>query len=314
MTDVRRNQRVRSRVSDAARAVVDGAGSGPATVVSLTLVLVWVVIGLMFGFSEDWLALLFACSGAVTFVMVFFIQHVTARDLRAVLLKLDELVAATGITSSLRSTAQPDKQQAPTVNEWSAPAVQRGGMTDFTRNHHVQAREFLLGRGQRANVLTTAEETDGRFDMIDGHKDPGAMTPLHLHRRYEERFWVASGELAVWAGDTHLVLRSGDYYCVPVGVPHTARAGDEGCHALTISSPAGFAELVARAGTPIDVADDAAELDLERFISVGDEVGDVMLGEPGVLPGHLTPEATEAALEEARLREIARTSRAGGTL
>jgi low affinity Fe/Cu permease len=37
---------------------------------------------------------LFAVSGAVAFVMVFFIQHSTARDLRAILIKLDELITA----------------------------------------------------------------------------------------------------------------------------------------------------------------------------------------------------------------------------
>ena len=158
-------------------------------------------------------------------------------------------------------------------------------MSDFTRTDRFRARDFLLGRGQRATILTSADETDGRFDLVDGRKAPGAMTPLHLHRNYEERFWVAAGELEVWAGDTHQVMRSGDYLCVPVGVPHTLRAGDDGCRALTISSPAGFAELVARAGTPIELADDGAELDIERFLSVGEGLGDVILGPPGTLPG-----------------------------
>jgi len=87
--------RLRDRVSGAARAVVDGAGSGTATVGSFLLVLAWLAAGLVRGSTEAWLALLFAACGSVTFVMVFFIQHVTARDLRGVLLKLDELVAAT---------------------------------------------------------------------------------------------------------------------------------------------------------------------------------------------------------------------------
>jgi hypothetical protein len=130
------------------------------------------------------------------------------------------------------------------------------------------------------------------------------MSPLHLHRRYEERFWVVAGKLTVWAGDSRLVLRSGDYACVPVGVPHTFRTGAEGCHLLTISSPAGFAELVARGGTPADRADEAAALDLARLVAAMDDIGDVLLGEPGTLPEDLAPEAVEAAVEAARLRGV----------
>jgi low affinity Fe/Cu permease len=58
------------------------------------LVATWLVIGLIAGFSDRWLEALFAVSGAVTFVMVFFIQHSTGRDLRAILIKFDELISA----------------------------------------------------------------------------------------------------------------------------------------------------------------------------------------------------------------------------
>src|SRR3954463_9728257 len=101
-------------------------------------------------------------------------------------------------------------------------------MTDLEPTSPLHAREFRLGPDLRFTVLTTAEETQGRFDLLDGWKDPGAMSPLHLHGGYEERLWIVSGELEAWAGDEHQVLRSGDYLYVPVGVPHTIRAGADG--------------------------------------------------------------------------------------
>lgn len=36
----------------------------------------------------------------------------------------------------------------------------------------------------------------------------------------------------------------------PAACSHTIQAGSEATHALNITSPAGFAELIARAGTP----------------------------------------------------------------
>ena len=147
-------------------------------------------------------------------------------------------------------------------------------------------REFVLGQGLRATILATAEETGGRHDLSDTRQPPGEMTPLHLHTRYEERFWVASGSLTVWAGDDQLELTSGDYYRIGLNVPHAVRSGAEGCHALHISTPAGFAELIARTGTPVQLATPETELDMELFIAVTTELGDVVLGPPGMLPSN----------------------------
>jgi mannose-6-phosphate isomerase-like protein (cupin superfamily) len=81
-----------------------------------------------------------------------------------------------------------------------------GAITNLNRTHQIQrTREFLLGEEIRFTVLVSADETGGRFDLLDGYKAPGAMSPLHLHERYEERVWVVSGELEVWAVDQHRV-------------------------------------------------------------------------------------------------------------
>jgi len=38
---------------------------------------------------------------------------------------------------------------------------------------------------------------------------------------------VASGALTVWTGPDKVTLRSGDYYLIPMHVPHTILAGPE---------------------------------------------------------------------------------------
>lgn len=59
----------------------------------------------------------------------------------------------------------------------------------------IGERSYVLGQGLRATILTTGEETDGRHDLSNTWQPAGEMTPLHLHTRYEERFWVVSGGL-----------------------------------------------------------------------------------------------------------------------
>ena len=145
-------------------------------------------------------------------------------------------------------------------------------------------RAYVLGRGLRLTVLASAEETGGRHDLSDTYLPAGEQTPLHLHTRYEERFWVVSGELVVWAGPEKVTLRSGDYHVVPMHVPHAVRSGPDGAHALHISTPAGFAELIARSGTPASLATEETAFDTALFEAVATELGDVTLGPPGTLP------------------------------
>ena len=88
----RKSVHLRSALSAAAQTIVDGAGSATASAVAVVLVAAWAIVGVTEGFTERWLTLLFAVSGAVTLVMVFFIQHTTGRQIRALSLKLDDLV------------------------------------------------------------------------------------------------------------------------------------------------------------------------------------------------------------------------------
>jgi mannose-6-phosphate isomerase-like protein (cupin superfamily) len=154
-------------------------------------------------------------------------------------------------------------------------------------DHATTANEFVLGQDLRVTVLTAAADTDGRHDFTDSVLSAGSTTPLHVHTRYDERFWVVSGSLTVWAGPDRVTLRSGDYYAVPMNIPHAIRSGPEGSRALQISSPAGFAELIARAGTPAHLATPETEFDADLFMAVTTDLGDVILGPPGTTPADL---------------------------
>jgi mannose-6-phosphate isomerase-like protein (cupin superfamily) len=148
-------------------------------------------------------------------------------------------------------------------------------------------RQLVLGEELRAIVLTASEETDGRHDLTLCDQPAGGTTPLHLHSRYEERFWVVAGSMTVWAGSEVADLRPGDFYAIPMNVAHAIQAGPEGVRALNFSSPAGFAELVARTGVPAGHSAPENEFDPNRFMAVSAELGDLVLGPPGTTPPDL---------------------------
>ena len=77
---------------------VDGAiralGSPFALVVALLTIVVWVVTGPIFQFSDTWQLVINTGTTIVTFLMVFVIQNSQNRDAKAVHIKLDELIEA----------------------------------------------------------------------------------------------------------------------------------------------------------------------------------------------------------------------------
>lgn len=160
-------------------------------------------------------------------------------------------------------------------------------MSHFPSPTGASDRQYVLGQELRVTILTSGTETDGRHDVTESVMGTGSATPLHMHTKYEERLWVVSGSLTVWAGPDTVTLRSGDFFTVPMHVPHMIKSGPDGARALNITSPAGFAELIARAGTPLHLATPETELDAELFMAVTQELGDVVLGPPGTTPADL---------------------------
>ena len=68
------------------------AGRPMAFVLAALFILVWLVTGPIFHFSDTWQLVINTATTIVTFLMVFVIQNTQNRDSEAVQLKLDELL------------------------------------------------------------------------------------------------------------------------------------------------------------------------------------------------------------------------------
>ncbi|MBF6023708.1 low affinity iron permease family protein [Lysobacter niastensis] len=84
-----------SRFTRAARAAARFTGRPLCFNLALLIVIVWLVTGPVFGFSDTWQLVINTGTTIVTFLMVFLIQNTQNRDTEAMHIKLDEIIRAT---------------------------------------------------------------------------------------------------------------------------------------------------------------------------------------------------------------------------
>lgn len=77
-----------------ASALAQFAGRASTFGGAITLVLLWAVLGPLFGFSDTWQLVINTSTTIITFLMVFLIQNTQNRDTAAMQTKLDELIRA----------------------------------------------------------------------------------------------------------------------------------------------------------------------------------------------------------------------------
>lgn len=76
------------------RKVTEETGTSTAFILALLVIIIWIVTGPLFQFSDTWQLVINTGTTIVTFLMVFLIQRSQNKDALAIHLKLNEIVAA----------------------------------------------------------------------------------------------------------------------------------------------------------------------------------------------------------------------------
>jgi low affinity Fe/Cu permease len=89
---MRAQSKHRTSYSDLARNASWLLGTPQALLAACATIVLWVLSGPLFGYSDTWQLAINTGTTIVTFLMVFLVQHTQNRDAKALHLKLDELL------------------------------------------------------------------------------------------------------------------------------------------------------------------------------------------------------------------------------
>jgi len=146
--------------------------------------------------------------------------------------------------------------------------------------------EALWFLGVLATIKSSAETSGGAVAVIEHLAPRGAGSPLHVHGREDEWFYVIEGELTLWVGGETIVAPAGSFVFGPKGVPHTFTVSSEQARFLLVTEPAGFERFMRQVGEPaqrLEIPPPATEPpDVAALTEAAAVFGIEILGPPGI--------------------------------
>ena len=137
--------------------------------------------------------------------------------------------------------------------------------------------------GALSTIKASAEQTGGRFALIEELAPGGAGTPLHRHSEDDEAFYILEGEMTFYLEDDQPVTATaGSFVHVPGGAVHAFRVDSDTARYLLITTPQHERFYRAAFGDPARSRNLPPEgpPDMERIEAAMQEYKVEMLGPP----------------------------------
>jgi len=145
--------------------------------------------------------------------------------------------------------------------------------------------EALWFHGHPGHHQGLNRRTAGRVAVIQHLAPKGAGSPLHVHHRENEWFYVLEGELTIWVDGQVIRAPAGSFVFGPQDTPHTFTISSEGdARFLLVTEPAGFEAFTCACAEPAQALTlpPPGDPHPEQMTAIAAEYGIDILGPPGI--------------------------------
>lgn len=143
----KKNNKLGQMLERFSRKATEATGTSTAFILACSVIIVWIVTGPLFHFSDTWQLVINTGTTIVTFMMVFLIQRSQNKDALAIHLKLNEIVAALeGASNRLIDVEDLTEAEIKTLHTHykKLVAMARKDMK-LTQSHSVEEAEIRHG-------------------------------------------------------------------------------------------------------------------------------------------------------------------------
>jgi low affinity Fe/Cu permease len=146
-----KHHRIGRQLERFSRTVCSWTGGSQAFALACGVILVWLLTGPLFGFSDTWQLVINTGTTVVTFLMVFLIQRTQNKESLAVQLKLNELVAAVqGASNRLIDVEDLTEEELHALHSHYAKLVAMSRSdASLTKSHSVEEAQVRHSRKLR---------------------------------------------------------------------------------------------------------------------------------------------------------------------
>ena len=125
------------------RLAITWSGTSAAFIIALATIIVWLITGPFFNYSDTWQLVINTGTTVITFLMVFLIQRAQNKDSIAIHLKLNELIAAVkGASNHLIESQNLSEDELKTLEKHYAKLVELWrNEVDLCSSHSVEEAE-----------------------------------------------------------------------------------------------------------------------------------------------------------------------------
>lgn len=131
--------------------------------------------------------------------------------------------------------------------------------------------------GTVMEVKVSGEETGGQFSILEEIDPPDFVTPLHIHHKEDEYFYLLEGEATFTIGDRTISAKPGTFVFAPRDIAHMYRVeGGQPAKILSMLAPAGLEELFIKCSVPATeyaLPPDDVEMDMDLLFAEAPDYG-----------------------------------------
>ena len=139
--------------------------------------------------------------------------------------------------------------------------------------------------GALVTIKAVGEQSAGGVCVVEVDGPQGMASPVHVHRREDEWFYVIEGEVSFYVGDDVFEASAGSFVYGPRDLAHAFVIDSaEGARFLMVTEPAGFEDFVRAASVPAEALTRAPAgvepPSPEKLTAICTEYGIEVLGPP----------------------------------